>query len=395
VIRRLRRRFRAGTPPASIPAEMYVIAALLLVMHGIAHLVGVRAAFWPTAIQLKRRSYLGRRLDGLMWLLLTFGFLGTAGLLLFHQEVWTALLLWSVAGSFVLCLLSWPEARIGLLVNVLLFILVLLLTPGNRGAFLLSRLEREVQTMSLSTSSAKAELVDEASVATLPAAVQRYLRFMGVVGRPRDWSLRAQLNAHFRRDTGDWLECQALQYDRRQPLARVFLMQLSLRHLLPVTVRDTYGRGHGIMTAKAFDLIQVAEGHGHELDVGELVTYLNDAILMAPSLLLGPETTWQAVDARSFDVTLRDSSLSVTARVWLDERGAPSDFSTTDRFFDTEDGRRVRTQWRTPIRGWQDAGGRRLPTSAQAVWMLPSGAFAYADFRMDPAKIAFNVPPVR
>jgi hypothetical protein len=170
-------------------------------------------------------------------------------------------------------------------------------------------------------------------------------------------------------------------------------MQLSLEHFLPVMVRDEYLRGRGTFEAKAFDLVNVAEGHGFELDVGELVTYLNDALLMAPSLLLGPETTWTGVDHETFDVVLKDGSLSVTGRVWLDARGAPFAFSTTDRFFDGSGGRRIRTEWRTPIMGWQDVRGRKLPTRAQAVWMLPSGPFPYADFTFDPRQIVFNAPP--
>jgi hypothetical protein len=128
---------------------MHVIAALLLALHGVAHLVGFRAAFWPTPLDLRKRFYLGRQVDGLMWLLLTLGFLGTSALLLLQQEAWTALLLWSVAGSLVLCLLSWPQARIGLIINVVLFVLVLLLTPGKHGFFLLARLEREVRGSAL------------------------------------------------------------------------------------------------------------------------------------------------------------------------------------------------------------------------------------------------------
>ncbi len=50
-------------------------------------------------------------------------------------------------------------------------------------------------------------------------------------------------------------------------------------------------------------------------------------------------------------------------------------------------------EWRTPVSGWQEAGGRQLPTRAEAVWQLPGGPFAYADFSIDPARIAFNVPP--
>jgi uncharacterized protein DUF6544 len=374
-------------------ALMRVLAALLVALHGLAHVVGFRAAFWPTPIDLGRRSYLGRKLEGVMWLLLTLGFVVSAGLLLLHEELWSALMLGSVAGSFVLCLLRWPETRIGILINGLLFVLAVLLTPRRHGSFLVSRLEREVRTASLPTGAAMSELVDEASIVGLPKQVQRYLHFMGAVGQPRDWSLRAQFSARFRREASDWVACEVLQYDRREPVARIFLMRLALGPLLPVTVRDNYVHGRGSMTAKAFDLFRVAEGRGYEIDVGELVTYLNDAILMAPSLLLGPETTWSALGANAFEVTLSDGSLRVSARVWLDERGAPTDFSTTDRFFDTKDGKRVRTEWRTPVSGWQLAGRRHLPTRAQAVWQLPNGPFAYADFSMDPDRIAFNVAP--
>lgn len=269
----------------------------------------------------------------------------------------------------------------------------LLLAARSTSRHLQSAFRDELRRASLPSTAAATPLIDEQAISGLPASVQRYLRFMGAVGRPRDWSLRARFKARFRTAPGEWLACEALQYDSRLPLSRVFYMQLALKKLLPVTVRDTYLAGHGRMRAKAFDLFEVAEAHGPELDVGELVTYLNDAIFMAPSLLLGPETSWQAVDDRTFDVTLSDGPLRVKARVWLDEHGAPLDFSTTDRFFDQPDGKRVRTEWRTPVSGWQDVNGRKLPTRAQAVWQLKTGPFSYADFSVDPSLIAFNVPP--
>lgn len=252
---------------------------------------------------------------------------------------------------------------------------------------------RGLAAADLSRAAPPTAVVDEASIAALPEPVRRYLRFMGAVGRPRDWSLRARFKARFRRAQGEWVPCEVLQYDTRLGPSRLFYMQLALGRVLPVTVRDTYVDGHGVMSAKAFDWFHVAEGSGYELDVGELVTYLNDAVLMAPSLLLGPETCWREIDANTFDVTLTDGKLSVTGRVWLDGRGAPQDFSTTDRFFDLPDGKRVRSEWRTPVSGWQDVNGRMLPTRAQAVWQLGGGPFPYADFSVDPAQIAFNVPP--
>jgi hypothetical protein len=116
---------------------MLLLAALFLALHGIAHLAGARAALWPTPIQAKRRSYLGGKVEGVAWLLLSLGFCGSAALLLSRQESWTALLLGSASGSLLLCVLSWPEARIGLVIDVVLLLLVLLLAPRN-GAGLLA-----------------------------------------------------------------------------------------------------------------------------------------------------------------------------------------------------------------------------------------------------------------
>ena len=78
---------------------------------------------------------------------------------------------------------------------------------------------------------------------------------------------------------------------------------------------DTYLDGHGQMVGKLFGLVTIVDGRGEEFDIGELTTYLNDAILIAPSMLLGPGTTWREVDDHSFDVTLTDAGRSVTGRV--------------------------------------------------------------------------------
>jgi hypothetical protein len=50
----------------------------------------------------------------------------------------------------------------------------------------------------------------------------------------------------------------------------------------------------------------VNNGRGPEFDFGELVTYLNDLALLAPSMLLAPAVSRGPVDARSFDLSLTD-----------------------------------------------------------------------------------------
>ena len=69
--------------------------------------------------------------------------------------------------------------------------------------------------------------VAEAELAQLPEVVQRYLRFMGVVGRPRIWSLRARFVGRFRlRPRLGWMPAEAWQYNSSLGIARIFVMRL-------------------------------------------------------------------------------------------------------------------------------------------------------------------------
>lgn len=260
-----------------------------------------------------------------------------------------------------------------------------------------ARFSREVAALGLPSGPGPAEPVSEADIAALPEPVRRYLRFMGVVGRPRDWSFRARVLGRFRLGPDQaWKEMDAWQYDTRLEIARIFHIRLSFFGIVPVLGRDTYFRGEGRMLVRPLDLFTVEDGKGPEYDIGELVTYLNDAILLAPSMVLGPETTWTAVDDSSFDVALTDRGRTVTARVFLDERGAPRDFSTTDRFLqDPYDPKHplIRARWTTPVDGWQVLDGRPVPASGRAVWKLPRGDFAYVEVRFSPEDLAFNVAP--
>jgi hypothetical protein len=238
--------------------------------------------------------------------------------------------------------------------------------------------------------------IAEADLRPLPDAVQRYLRFMRVVGRPRDWSFRLRLTGRFRRSLDDdWMKCEAWQYNSGLALARIFYLQLRFYGLVPVLGRDTYVDGRGRMLIRLLDLFTVGDGMGEAYDVGELVTYLNDGIMIAPGMLLVPQVRWSEVDASSFDVEMADRGRTVKARVFINDRGAPIDFETADRFYsDPKDASKAtRCRWTTPVDGFQNVGDRLLLTRGTAIWHPPEGDLAYADFAMDPATVAFNVPP--
>jgi len=252
-------------------------------------------------------------------------------------------------------------------------------------------LVRQVADDGVATGHGEQTPVTEADLAGLPDVVRRYLRFMGTVGRPRVWSFRANIAGKFRlRPRLGWMPAQAWQYNSSLEVARVFVMRLRLAHVLTMIGRDTYEQGHGHMLGTLFDRITVVDGRGEEFDIGELTTYLNDAILLAPSMLLGTATSWRAVDDNSFEVSLTDAGHTVTGRVYVDGRGAPYDFSTTDRFADLPGGL-VRAEWRTPVRDWTAIDGRAAPTRFEAVWHLPHGPMPY--FTGELTHLAHNVSP--
>jgi hypothetical protein len=189
-----------------------------------------------------------------------------------------------------------------------------------------------------------------------------------------------------------WLPCEAWFYDSALEIARVFMMRLRFG-LMPVVVRDMYVRGEGRMLGRVLDAFNIVDRSDQKIATGELVTYLNDAILMAPSMLLGPETRFSGIDDYSFEVTLLDHGQSVSARVFIDQDGRATNFSTVDRY-GTDPARpdeMVRARWSTPVTGWTLVDGRPVAKGGKAIWHFPSGDFEYADFSF--GDFEFNVAP--
>ena len=237
------------------------------------------------------------------------------------------------------------------------------------------------------------EPVTEADLVDLPSAAGRYLRAMGVVGRPPTWSFRAHVTGRFRLRPGQpWMPMDAWQYDSAVEVARLFRMRLTAARVVPMWGWDTYRDGSGRMLGKALGLVTVADGSGPEFDIGELTTWLDDAVLLAPGMLLDPRTTWAAVGEDSFRVSVTDAGLKVSGEVSLDEEGRPRNFRTDDRWADLPGGP-VRTPWSTPVRGWTVVDGRPRVSGGSAVWHLPGGDFTYGEMTL--AALDLDVPPNR
>jgi hypothetical protein len=233
--------------------------------------------------------------------------------------------------------------------------------------------------------------VTEADLAGLPPAAGRYLRAMGVVGRPRTWSLRAHVVGRFRRGPDQpWMSMDAWQYNSAIEVARLFRMRLWFAGIVPMWGWDTYRAGRGRMRGKVLNLVTVADGSGPEFDTSELTTWLDDAVLLAPSMLLHDRTTWDDAGENGFRVAVTDAGRTVSAEVDLDDEARPLNFRTQDRWADLPGGP-VRAPWSTPVQGRTGVDGRWRMTGGAAVWQLPEGEFRYAEMSL--AELTLDVAP--
>ena len=106
---------------------MRIIFALLLIGHGFAHLAGF---FLPWRITMQDMPYKttilaksvdvgdrGIRIVGVLWLIAALTFAISAVSFLIRASWWVALTGSATAFSFLICVMEWPDARIGAFVN--------------------------------------------------------------------------------------------------------------------------------------------------------------------------------------------------------------------------------------------------------------------------------------
>ena len=224
-------------------------------------------------------------------------------------------------------------------------------------------------------------LVSKSMLSDLPAPVQRYMSFTDVLGKP--WINSVVLNqvGKFRQGLDrPWMPMTAKQIYTISPPSFVWDARFKIVGLPLLRARDEYRFGRGRMHGKLAGLITVFNVQGEKLDQGAMIRYLSEMIWF-PIAFLGANITWQAVDSHSTDVQLIDAGKTVSGRMFFDDEGRPTNF-TAMRYREI-DGDFSLDAWSTPITGYGERAGLKLPTQGQAVWNLQSGDLMYVDLEIE------------
>ena len=355
--------------------------AVLLIVHGLIHLLGVAKAF--RVAELPQLTQPISPLFGVLWLTASLLFLATALSLFAWPRWWWALGVISVCVSMLAISQSWTDARAGALANIVILV-GLIFGFMVQGPFSLrAAYQRDVEE-GLARSAATRP-ISEADLAGLPPPVQRYLRKAGVVGQPRVRQFRARMHGRIRsgRDAR-WMPFEAEQYnflDDRP--ARLFYMTASMFGV-PFQGFHRYVGRSASMRVKVAGTAPVVDASGADLLKAETVTLLNDMCIMAPAALIDSRIEWVVIDERTVRATLTNAGQSVHAELDFNDAGELTNFRSDDRYQSSSDGRSMTpARWSTPVGGYRRFGPFRLASRGEARWGEYGSDYAYIELELD------------
>jgi hypothetical protein len=366
---------------------MVVAFAVLLILHGLIHLLGVAKAFgWAELPQLTQPI---SPAAGAIWLLAAVLFLAAAASLFLWPRGWWIVGAIAIIVSMSVIVPAWADARFGALANAIVFVGVVFGFLAQ-GPFSL-RAEYERDVASRVSASSDGTLVTDADLAHLPAPVQRYLRAAGVVGQPRVHNFRVRMHGRIRsgRDAR-WMPLRAEQYNVVRPAARMFYMTATMLGI-PAQGYHRYVDASATMRVKAAALVPVADVGGAEMTQGETVTFFNDMCLMAPATLIDPAIQWESIDARTAAARFSNAGHTIRAVLSFADSGELVNFTSDDRYLLESDGTLRALRWSTPMFESRRFGAVQLPWRGEGRWHDPAGEYAYIELTID--GVHYNVGP--
>ncbi|MBK8449035.1 MAG: hypothetical protein IPL42_03000 [Saprospiraceae bacterium] len=350
---------------------------ILLILHGLIHLMGFVKAFHIVTVNPLSQSI--SKFNGVLWLLTGFVFLFSAILLILHQDTWWIPLLVTIALSQYLLFSSWQDAKYGSIVNIILVLVCLL---GYFSWSFQGKYKEEVRFRLTQTQSANETILLESDIQNLPKIVQKYLLHAGVLGQPKVRNFKIKFRGQIRKnEQSKWMQFTSEQYNFLDASTRLFFMKASMNGL-PVTGFHSFKGGDAFMDIRLFSIFKVQYQSGAEMGIAETVTFFNDMCCMAPATLIDNKIHWLQEDSLKVKARFTNQGISIEAWLYFNKDGALVNFISNDRFATTESNTMERIPWATPLKDYQLINGRMLATNADAVYSYPSGDFCYGQFQL-------------
>ena len=365
---------------------MRTMIAIVLVLHGLIHLMGFAKAFGLA--ELPQLTHPISKSMALLWLLPAVLLVAAAAALFALPRWWWVAGILAVVISQAVIITSWNDAKYGTIANAILLVGVVLgflsQGPSSFRAEYDRAVERELGRV------ADTSVITDPDLAHLPVVVQNYLRTAGAVGQPRVQNFRARFRGQIRSGAkARWMTFTADQLNSFDEPSRLFLMEASMFGV-PFQALHIYLGPSATMRVKVASLVQVADAKGPEMDRAETVTLLNDMCVLAPGALITPRIRWEEVDSRTVRAFFTNAGHTISAELSFNESCELTNFWSDDRLQSSSDGKAfMRTRWSTPLVDYRAFGPHRVSAHGEARWHPADGEFAYGRFELE--EIEYNV----
>ena len=354
----------------------------LILIHGLIHVLGFAKAFqWGDISQLSREI---SRPEGLFWLLATLLFVGTGLLYLIENEHWSSLAFSAIVLSQVLIFMAWSDAKFGTIANLLILLVALI---GYKTQSFEQQFKEDVKVNIVRTSSMQKDLLTETDIKELPSLVQSYLRYVGVLNKPKVNNFKVLFKGEMREKGANWFSFTSEQYNFFDEPTRLFFIKAKVKGL-PTNGYHAYQEDQAKMSIKLLSLFPVVDLADDALFKAETVTVFNDMCLLAPATLIDKRITWKNLDATSVKSTFTNKGISISAILHFNEMGQLINFESDDRYAVSE---MKQYRFSTPVSSYKNINGYNLCQNAEAIWHYPEGKFTYGKFNLK--WVMYNVSP--
>lgn len=358
---------------------MKVVFTLILVIHGLIHLMGFAKAFgYGSLTQLTQEI---SKPIGILWLttallfmVTTFLFLSQKTFLFLRQKYeWSIVGIIAVIISQILIFLVWQDAKFGTLANVIILVVAILSLGSHNFEH---SYQQDVRVNLKRVEALPIEMLVEADLKPLPEPVQRYLRYVGVLNKPKVKSVRIVFDGKMRDKGKEFFPFISEQYNFFDEPTRLFFMQAKMFGLT-VPGYHKYSNAQATMDIRMFGLFPIIQQSGEIMNKTETVTLFNDMCLMAPATLIDKRIQWQESDPNSVKATFTNQGISVSAVLYFNEQGQLVDFQSNDR---TAISDMKQYPFYTPISAYQNVDGVNVMSYGEAIYQYPDEKFTYGEF---------------
>ncbi len=345
----------------------------IVTVHGVIHLMAFAKAFKYAEINQLTQPI--SKNTGLFWLFATLLFLATTALFLSKIDYWWIVATLAVLVSQFLIFNNWQDAKAGTIANIIILAGII---AGYGSQRFENSFKKDVWVGLNRTNNLEKAVLTEGDIQTLPPVVQKYIHYVGALGKPKINNFRVVFEGEMRDKGKDWFPFRSEQYNFLDSPTRLFFMKGQMFGMT-VPGYHAYKEATATMQIKIFGLYPVVDIKGKALNQAETVTLFNDMCLLAPAALIDQRIQWQPVDNLSVKAIFTNKGITIAANLYFNEQGQLINFTSDDR---TSINDMQQYRFSTPVKNYVNMNGRNVISYGETVWHYPDGAFTYGKFNL-------------